>query len=128
VSTPIAAPVTPTATASPAPAKKPRVRATLTSVDRREEARYRVALRTFLHRDPSPGDVKRMRGLALTYRTQTAGSRKRKAALMKIQREAFGRPRSLPPVPTGPPKGLPAPTAPPVATPTPSPTPTAAPR
>jgi hypothetical protein len=128
--TPVAARPTPTATPVAEP-KKPQEPATLPRLDSREEQRYRIAMRSFLRSDPTPEQKRAMRGLMLSYRSKPAGSRKRQAALMKIQREAFGRPRPLPPVRTGPPKGIAAPTpaaAPvtaPVETPTPSATPTA---
>ena len=70
-----------------------------------------------------------MHGLVRGLQAQPVGSKQRTMALLRLKQKAFGAPKPLPVIRTGPPKGIaaPAPTSTPTPVPTASPAPTAAP-
>lgn len=128
VPTPVVASSTPSARSS-APAKPAKAKARRkarrvpATFPRRFDDRkqFTAVVRAFMRTNPTPQEQQEFFARARKFHLSPPGSRARKSALLKLQREAF-KPR---PVRTPPAKGLPAPA--PTATATPAPVQTAVP-
>ncbi len=104
-----AAPVTTVTAVAKAKAKAERVRATTTALTRNELRRLSRVMRQFNLRNPTTAERVAMHGLVRGLQAQPVGSKQRTMALRRLKQKAFGAPKPLPVIRTGPPKGITAP-------------------
>ena len=100
-------------------AKAPRARAASVGLTRAELRRLSRVMRQFNRRNPTLAERVAMHGLVRGLQAQPVGSKQRTMALLRLKQRAFGAPKPLPVIRTGPPKGITA--SSPTATPTPAP-------